>query len=146
MSIFRNIIKYSLKKLQRQCHLLSNSKFHFPCPFHLKVLISLFLILFTVMAYWQVRHNDFISLDDDVYVTNNPHVQEGLTVKSVYWAFTSTKNGQWTPVTFFSHLVDYTFFGLNAGGHHITNLIFHTMNTLLLFFLLFRITASLWQS
>ena len=145
MSILKTNINKSLKKLQFQCHLLSN-RFHIPCPVNLKFLIPFFLILFTLIAFWQVRHNDFINLDDDLYITNNSHVQEGLTFKSVYWAFTSTKNGQWTPVTFFSHLVDYTFFGLNAGGHHLTNLLFHTMNTLLLFFLLSRMTAALWQS
>jgi tetratricopeptide (TPR) repeat protein len=102
--------------------------------------------LFTTIAYWEVRHNDFINLDDELYVTNNLHVKEGLTFKSVFWAFTSTQNGQWSPVAFLSHLLDCTFFGLNAGGHHITNLLFHTMNTLLLFFLLSRMTASLWQS
>jgi len=145
MSILKTNINKSLKKLQFQCHLLSN-RFHIPCPVNLKFLIPFFLILFTLIAFWQVRHNDFINLDDDLYITNNSHVQEGLTFKSVYWAFTSTKNGQWTPVTFFSHLVDYTFFGLNAGGHHLTNLLFHTMNTLLLFFLLSRMTAAFWQS
>jgi len=98
------------------------------------------------MPYWQVRHNDFINLDDDLYITNNSHIKEGLTFKSVYWAFTSTQNGQWTPVAVISHLVDYTFFGLDAGGHHLINLLFHTVNTLLLFFLLCRMTATLWQS
>jgi tetratricopeptide (TPR) repeat protein len=93
-----------------------------------------------------VRHNDFINLDDDLYVTNNSHVKEGLTFKSVYWAFTSTQNGQWSPVAFLSHQIDYTLFGLNAGGHHLTNLLFHTINTLLLFFLLGRMTSALWQS
>jgi len=145
MSILKTNINKSLKKLQCQCHLLSN-RFHFRCSFHLQLLIPFFLILFTLITFWQVRHNDFINLDDDLYITNNSHVQEGLTFKSVYWAFTSTKNGQWTPVAFFSHLLDYTFFGLNAGGHHLTNLLFHTMNTLLLFFLLSRMTAALWQS
>jgi tetratricopeptide (TPR) repeat protein len=145
MSILRTNINKFLKNLHHQCQLLSN-RFHIPCPFHLKVLIPFFLILFTVIAFWQVRHNDFINLDDDVYVTNNPRVQEGLTFKSVYWAVTSTKNGQWTPVTFFSHIVDYTLFGLNAGGHHLTNLLFHIANTLFLFFLLSRMTATLWQS
>lgn len=134
-----------LKKLQCRCH-LSNSRKLFPCPFHLKVLISFCLILLTVVAFEEVRQNDFISLDDELYVTKNSHVQEGLTVKSVYWAFTSTQNGQWSPLAFLSHLADYTLFGLDAGGHHFTSLLFHTLNTLLLFFLLSRMTAAIWQS
>ncbi len=138
-------IKESLKKLYRQCHLLSIG-FHLPCSPQLKVLIPLFLIVLTVIAFWQVRHNDFIDLDDGLYITNNSHIKEGLTLKSIYWAFTSTQNGQWSPVAFLSHLLDYTFFGLNAGGHHFTNLLFHTVNALLLFFLLRRITATVWQS
>jgi tetratricopeptide (TPR) repeat protein len=135
----------SLNASHRLCHLLAIIN-HFRRPVPLRLLIPFLLIWLTVIAFWQVRHNDFINLDDRVYVTNNAHVKEGLTFKSVYWAFTSTQNGQWNPVACLSHLLDYTLFGLNAGGHHVTNLLFHIINSLLLFFLLRRMTATLWQS
>jgi protein O-mannosyl-transferase len=121
-------------------------RFYSSFPLLLRFFIVFLLILLTGIAYWEVRHNDFINLDDELYVTKNVHIKEGLTLKSAYWAFTTTQNGQWSPVAFLSHLFDYTLFGLNAGGHHLINLLFHTLNTLLVFFLLSRVTATLWQS
>ncbi|HUL19843.1 MAG TPA: tetratricopeptide repeat protein [Thermodesulfobacteriota bacterium] len=136
-------INSSLENLLRQCHPPSIG-FHLSRFLDLRLLILVFLILVTAITYCGVWHNDFINIDDDVYITNNLHVKEGLSLKSVYWAFTSTQNGQWSPVSFLSHLLDCTLFGLNAGGHHFTSLLFHTVNTLILFFLLFRMTTSLW--
>lgn len=59
----------------------------------LKLLVCLFLILVTLAAFWQARHNEFISLDDNLYVTENPQVQAGLTVKGLVWALTTTQGG-----------------------------------------------------
>ena len=112
----------------------------------LKLLICLFLILITFVAFWQVRNNEFINLDDDLYVTHNPHVQGGLTLKGILWAFTSTYAGHWHPMTWLSHMIDYDLYGLNPGGHHLTNLFFHVANTLLLFLLLLRMTGAPWRS
>ncbi|MGO8988895.1 MAG: tetratricopeptide repeat protein [bacterium] len=108
--------------------------------------IFLSLIFLTMTAYWEVRRNDFINLDDNLYVTENSHVQKGITLKGIFWAFTSTENGQWHPITWLSHMIDYQFFGLDARGHHMTNLLLHIINTLLLFILLYRMTAAAWQS
>ena len=97
-------------------------------------------------AYWEVQHNDFISLDDNLYVTENLHVQKGITPKGIFWAFTSIENGQWHPITWLSHMIDYQFFGLDARGHHMTNLLLHIINTLLLFLLVYRMTSAVWPS
>jgi tetratricopeptide (TPR) repeat protein len=108
--------------------------------------IILFLILTTFLVYYQIRDNKFISLDDDLYITNNFHVKEGLTFKSLLWAFTTTHAGHWHPVTWLSHMLDYDLYGLNPGGHHITNLIFHIASTLLLFLVLKEMTEKTLES
>jgi tetratricopeptide (TPR) repeat protein len=112
----------------------------------LKILICLFLILVTFAAFWKVRNNEFINLDDDLYVTDNPHVQKGLTLRGILWAFTTMHAGHWHPMTWLSHLFVYDLFGLNPSGHHMVNLLFHVVNTLLLFLLFQRMTASPWRS
>jgi len=110
-----------------------------------KLFICLFLILIPLVVFWQVSNNDFISFDDDDYVTNNPHIQTGITVKGVIWAFTETHAHNWHPLTWLSHMMDVQLFGLKPAGHHIMNLIFHMANTLLLFLILHRMTKALWQ-
>ena len=123
-------------------------KMRFFFSYHNKVNLFIFLslIFLTMTAYWEVRHNDFINLDDNLYVTENSHVQKGITPKGIFWAFTSIENGQWHPITWLSHMIDYQFFGLDARGDHMTNLLLHIINTLLLFLLLYRMTSAAWPS
>ncbi len=111
-----------------------------------KPLIGLLLIVATLGVFWQVRSHDFLNYDDDVYVSENSQVQEGFTRKSVIWAFTSGYASNWHPLTWLSHMLDCQLFGLNPGGHHLTNLMLHLANTLLLFLLLNRMTSSLYRS
>jgi Flp pilus assembly protein TadD len=94
----------------------------------------------------QVKDFEFIHYDDDVYVTENRYVQSGLNSKSIHWAFTSTHGSNWHPLTWITHMADIEIFGMNAGGHHLTNLFFHLINTLLLFYVLFRMTKASWCS
>jgi len=112
----------------------------------LKLLISLFLIAATLFAFEQVRHHAFLNLDDNVYVTENLQVQSGLTFKSVTWAFTTMHASYWIPLTWLSLMLDCQLYGLNPGGYHLTNLVFHLANTLLLFLVLKRMTGALWKS
>jgi tetratricopeptide (TPR) repeat protein len=100
------------------------------------------LIALTVAAYWPVWQFDFVAIDDPQYVSANPHLAGGLSPSSVAWAFTSGREANWHPLTWISHLVDVELYGLNAGGHHVTNLILHAANTLLLFGLLRRMTGA----
>jgi Flp pilus assembly protein TadD len=113
---------------------------------HQDLLICLGLVLLTLVVYGQVRTHEFVNFDDNEYVTENPHVQTGLTVKSIAWAFTSTHMANWHPVTWLSHMLDCQFFGLNPGWHHLMNVLFHAANTLLLFLVLKRMTAHVWRS
>ena len=110
------------------------------------LLISLFLVIAVLAVYWPVRNHDFINFDDDLYVTINPHVQAGLTLDSITWAFTSTHAANWHPLTWLSHMLDCRIYGMNPGQHHLTNVLFHILNTLLLFFVFIRMTQDLWQS
>jgi Flp pilus assembly protein TadD len=111
-----------------------------------KLLICIFLAIATLAAFWQVQHNDFISYDDEVYVTENPYVKNGLTWKNIGWALTATVATNWHPITWLSHMLDYELYGLNPSGHHLTSLLIHIANTILLFLVFSRMTGALWKS
>ncbi len=109
-------------------------------------MIYIFLTVATLTAFWQVTLCDFINFDDPVYVTENIHIMHGLTLKGIVWAFTTTYAHFWHPLTMASHMLDVQLFGLNPHGHHLTSLLFHIANTLLLFFILNRTTQAPWKS
>jgi Flp pilus assembly protein TadD len=112
----------------------------------ISALICLALALVTTALYWPVTHHNFVNFDDDDYITNNSHVQAGLTWAGVIWAFQSGAAANWHPLTWLSHMLDCQLYGLNPDGHHSTNLLFHVANTLLLFLLLRQLTGALWRS
>jgi tetratricopeptide (TPR) repeat protein len=109
-------------------------------------LIYLFLTLVAFAAFRQVTSCNFVNFDDHYYVTENSHILNGITVKAVEWAFTTARAANWHPLTWLSHALDVQLFGLNPCGHHLTNLLFHIANTLLLFFVLCRMTKAPWKS
>ena len=111
-----------------------------------KLLIIFILILTTLVAFWQVKDLEFVGYDDGLYVTENFHVQAGLTLENIKWAFTTFHAGNWHPLTWLSHMLDCELYGLNPMGHHWTSLQIHIANTLLLFFILQYMTGALWQS
>ena len=114
---------------------------------HAVAIVMLALVVVTSAAYWRVPGNGYIVYyDDGAYVTQNPHIKAGLTAGSIRWAFTGIRCGNWHPLTWISHMVDYRLFGLKPMGHHLVNLILHLANTLLLFAILRRMTGSLWRS
>src|SRR5438477_7498151 len=84
------------------------------------------LTVLTLAVFWPVRHFEFINYDDPEYVTQNPFVQRGLTTDGIAWAFRTNYASNWHPLTWFSHMLDCRIFGMNAGGHHLTNLLLHT--------------------
>ncbi len=108
--------------------------------------VSLFLVLSTLAVYWPVTKYDFVAYDDTDFVTANPHVQAGLTAEGFKWAWHSEVARNWHPITMLSHMVDCQFYGLDAGRHHLTNLLLHAANALLLFYVLKRMTGALWRS
>ena len=108
--------------------------------------VSLALIVAIVLVYAPVRHFDFVLLDDPIYVSKNPDVAAGLTWQGVWWAFTTGHAGYWLPLIWLSHMLDVQLYGLNAGGHHVTNVLLHIANCILLFGLLHRMTGALGRS
>jgi tetratricopeptide (TPR) repeat protein len=111
---------------------------------HILLICSL-LVLTTIIAFEGIRHNEFV-YDDLLYITQNTQVTDGLTVDSIRWAFTTTYAGNWHPVTWLSHLLDCQLFGLNPLWPHLENLLFHILNTLLLFWILKSMTGAVWPS
>jgi tetratricopeptide (TPR) repeat protein len=109
-------------------------------------LLCLLLAAATLAVYWPVRLNDFVNYDDGEYITSNPHLQHGLTWSSVAWAFRTGYASNWHPLTWLSHMLDVQMFGLHPADHHLTNVLFHSANTVLLFLLLVRATCATWRS
>lgn len=101
--------------------------------------ISVLLVLAVFAAYWPVQGYAFTHYDDHNYVWQNPHVLGGLSWSGLAWAFTHSYVGNWHPLTWLSHMLDVQLYGLDAGGHHVTNLQFHAANTVLLFLWLKRL-------
>ncbi|MGA3264805.1 MAG: tetratricopeptide repeat protein [Terracidiphilus sp.] len=103
--------------------------------------VCLVLAVVTLVAFRGVRNNDFLRYDDDYYVLENRQVQQGLTMHSIAWAFTSFDQSNWHPLTWISHMVDWNIYGKNPAGHHMTNVCLHAANAILLFLLLFYMTG-----
>jgi hypothetical protein len=108
--------------------------------------MALLLTAVTLAVFWQVGSNGFLTYDDDGYVTENAVVRAGLTGHGLVWAFSAAHEANWHPLTWLAHMLDCQLFGLDPRGHHLMNLLFHTLNTLLLFFLLGRLSGALWRS
>jgi tetratricopeptide (TPR) repeat protein len=104
--------------------------------------VAVVMAALVLFIYDPVRHYGFLSYDDPEYVSENAHIISGVTVRGVAWAFTTGHASNWHPVTWLSHMLDVQMHGMNAGRHHITNLVLHLANTLLLFGILYRITGA----
>jgi len=115
-------------------------------PRALIVGLAVSLAAVTLILYLPVRNYPFIGFDDPGYVTENPRVTGGLTWGSIRWALTSGYFANWHPLTWISHMVDVQLFGMNGGAHHVTNLVLHVANTLLLFVVLFKMTGAAGRS
>jgi tetratricopeptide (TPR) repeat protein len=106
----------------------------------------IFLVAITWSIFGQTLGHEFINYDDDTYVYNNPAVTGGVTLHGLIWAFTHTHSGNWHPLTTISHMLDCQLYGLQAWGHHLTNLLLHTVAVVLLFLVLRQMTENLWRS
>ena len=108
--------------------------------------VCLALTAITWLVFGQTLWHDFVNLDDHVYVYDNPLITRGLTLDGVINAFVHAHARNWHPLTTLSHMLDCQLFGLKAGGHHFTNVLFHSVSVVLLFFLLKQMTSTFWQS
>lgn len=96
--------------------------------------------------YAQTLWFDFINLDDNLYVYQNPSVISGLSAASIEWAFTTFHSANWHPLTWMSHMLDASLFGMKPGAHHFVNVIFHAANSILVFVVFRRLTGDTWKS
>lgn len=110
-----------------------------------RVLLCLGLGLITLALYLPSLRHEFVDYDDQQYVTDNPRVKAGLSTEGFIWAF-GYHAGNWHPLTWLSHMLDCELYKLNAGGHHLTNALLHTANSVLLLLVLSSMTQSLWRS
>jgi tetratricopeptide (TPR) repeat protein len=104
------------------------------------------LVLATLWIYGQTLDFGFVDWDDGFHVFENENVKSGLTSQGIVWAFTTADVPSWHPLTWISHMLDCDLYGLEAGGHHATNVLLHTLNGLLLFGLFSRLTGARWRS
>ncbi len=118
----------------------------FASPEKRNLLVCLLLALITLALYNPVTHHPFVNYDDDRYVTENPHVRQGLTPGTVAWALTSTEQANWHPLTWMSHALDASLFRLNPAGHHLTSMLLHVGNVIMLFLTLVGSTRRLGPS
>lgn len=108
--------------------------------------ISICLAAAIIAVYWPVYNHEFIHYDDNVYVTENINIHQGLNLSSFLWAFSTDHTGNWHPLTWLSLTIDYELFKNWAGGYHLVNVLFHIANTIILFYLFIRMTGALWPS
>jgi protein O-mannosyl-transferase len=113
--------------------------------FRRTLLIGFMLAAVTLILYWPVQSFDFV-YDDELYITDNRPVHEGLSVEGLKWSFTTFHAGNWHPLSWISHRADVEAYGLNAGSHHRTSMLIHAAGTVLLFLVLSSMTGALWCS
>jgi len=112
----------------------------------LALLVCAALALVTLAVFWGARQCEFVNYDDPAYITSNEFVQHGLTARSVGWAFQTGAASNWHPLTWLSHLADVELYGMNPAGHHLTSVLLHAINGVLLFLVLRSMTGALWRS
>jgi tetratricopeptide (TPR) repeat protein len=108
--------------------------------------ICIFLAAIVWTIYGQTRHYEFVNYDDNQFVFGNATVIHGMTLKGIASAFRAHGMDNWIPLATLSHMLDCQFYGLNAGGHHLMNVLLHAATAILLFLMLRRMTSALWRS
>jgi len=108
--------------------------------------ICVLLAAVTLIVFGQTLSHEFVNYDDPLYVVDNPVVLDGLSPEGFAWAFTTFHAGNWHPLTWLSHMLDCQLYGLDAGGHHLTNVMLHAAVAILLFLVLRGMTGALWRS
>ena len=108
--------------------------------------VCVFLAGAVWLVFGQTLGHGFVNYDDDQYVYKNSQVIQGLNLKGIEWAFSHSVMANWHPLTMMSHMLDCRLYGLNAGGHHLTNLLIHAATAILLFLVLREMTGALWRS
>jgi protein O-mannosyl-transferase len=109
-------------------------------------LVCVALAAATLAVFWGARQCQFVNYDDPAYITSNAEVQRGLSAAGARWSFASGAASNWHPLTWLSHMADVELYGLAPGGHHLTSVLLHAANGVLLFLILRMMTGALWRS
>ena len=96
------------------------------------------LIVATLIIYSQVINHTFVW--DTNHIFSNEALRS-LSFNNVAWILGHPVIGNWHPLTWLSHMVDYSLFGHAAGYHHLVNVAIHLINSILVFFLARRLCA-----
>jgi len=111
---------------------------------HLRVaaLGMLPVLLLAVLAYAPVLRADFVGFDDNLYVSANRIVQQGLTWSGLRWAFTATYASTWQPLVWLSYMLDVQLQGFHPASFHRTNLLLHLIHVMLVWLAIRKLTRS----
>ncbi len=109
-------------------------------------LLSVALAVVPLAVFWGARQCGFVNYDDPTYITSNPEVQRGLSGAGVRWAFQTGAASNWHPLTWLSHMADVSLYGMEPSGHHLTSILLHAVNGVLLFLILRGMTGAVWRS
>jgi len=108
--------------------------------------VCLLLATAVLVAFWPALRCNFVYFDDQDYIVFNKDIQHGINWASIKWAFTTNHSANWHPLTWISHMLDCQIYGLEPPGHHMTNLLLHAGNAVMLFLLLNGLTGAFWRS
>lgn len=108
--------------------------------------LAILIGLITLLIFHGIISHDFLHFDDNIYVFSNPHIQNGLSLETFKWAFTTFHSANYHPLTWLTHILDVQFYGLNPAGHHLTNGLLHAANTMAVFLMLFKLTGCRYRS
>ncbi len=133
-------------QIRKQQYLAPPGRGSFLAGKNLNAALCLLLAAATFALYSPVLGHGFVMWDDQPYVTQNPHIADGLAWSTFKWAFTSTEASNWHPLTWLSHALDYQLFALNPMGHHLDSILIHSLNVALLFLLLAWVTKRIGPS
>ncbi|MFB3118738.1 MAG: glycosyltransferase family 39 protein, partial [Myxococcota bacterium] len=106
------------------------------------VVIASILVAAVFAIYAQSFHFGAVRFDDPQYLSGSIHLQNGLSVEGLKWSFSASFGSNYFPLTLLSHMLDRTLFGDNLGGHHLTSVALHALNSILLFCVLFSMTGA----
>ena len=136
----------SAAKMQQREDFIGSGKRFFDDRREMRLILCLLLVLTTLAIYAPISRAPYLNLDDNAYVYDNFHVRQGLTWQTISWAFTTSDESNWHPLTWLSHAQDVELLGLKPSGPHYVNVILHAANVVLVFLFLYRTTRRVWRS
>jgi hypothetical protein len=101
--------------------------------------------LLAILVYLPALGNNFVNLDDDLYILENPHLLRPLP-ELISWALTQTYQSLWAPVYWLSLALDRALWGWNPFGFHLTSLLLHAANALLVARIVHRLAGQAGRS